>query len=66
MPPLSRKVMTVKELADYLALHQSTVYRLLKDHEIPGFRVGSDWRFNVEEIDRWRLSQPTVDKRRVD
>lgn len=60
---LSRKVMTVKELADYLALHPSTVYRLLKLRQIPGFRVGSDWRFNVEEIDRWRLSQPTANKR---
>jgi excisionase family DNA binding protein len=32
----------------------STVYRLLKRNELPAFRVGSDWRFNVEAIDRWR------------
>ena len=57
---LSRKVMTVKEMADYLGVHSSTIYKLLKKHQIPGFRVGSDWRFNVEEVDRWRLAQPTV------
>jgi hypothetical protein len=23
-------------------------------NELPAFKVGSDWRFDVEEIDRWR------------
>jgi excisionase family DNA binding protein len=29
------------------------IYRLLKRGELPGFKIGSDWRFNAEEIDRW-------------
>jgi len=24
---------------------------------LPGFKIGSDWRFNVEVIDEWRLRQ---------
>jgi excisionase family DNA binding protein len=52
-----RKVMTVKELSDYLKVHPSTVYRQLKRGRLPAFKVGSDWRFNVESIDRWRLGQ---------
>ena len=51
------KVLTVKELCHYLRVHQSTVYRLLKKGMLPGFKVGSDWRFNIEAIDRWRLEQ---------
>jgi excisionase family DNA binding protein len=56
------KVLTVKEAADYLRIHTSTIYRLLKRKELPAFRVGSDWRFNVEDIDRWRLgdSNPSL------
>jgi excisionase family DNA binding protein len=50
------RVMTVNELADYLKIHRTTVYRLLKDRRIPAFRVGSDWRFNKEIIDEWRLN----------
>jgi excisionase family DNA binding protein len=38
-------------------VHRFTIYRLLKRHEIPAFQVGSDWRFNIEEIDRWCLAQ---------
>jgi excisionase family DNA binding protein len=53
----SSRVMTVKELSDYLKVHPSTVYRQLKRGALPAFKVGSDWRFNVESIDRWRLGQ---------
>ncbi len=55
--PVPAKVMTVNELSDYLRVHRSTIYRLLKKGEIPGFKIGSDWRFNVEAIDQWRLQQ---------
>lgn len=45
------EVLTVKELADYLRVHPTTIYRLLRAGELPGFRVGSDWRFNRETVD---------------
>ncbi|MGO9453381.1 MAG: helix-turn-helix domain-containing protein [Candidatus Binataceae bacterium] len=51
------KVMTVIEVAEYLNVHPSTIYRLLRRKEIPAFRVGSDWRFNRESIDTWRTSR---------
>jgi excisionase family DNA binding protein len=47
-------ILTVNELADYLRVHRSTVYRLLKQHQIPAFRVGSDWRFSQEAIVEWQ------------
>lgn len=47
------RVFTVDELADYLRIHRSTIYRLLRRHAIPGFKIGSDWRFNSEEIELW-------------
>ena len=50
-------LLTVKELCNYLKVNRSTVYRLLKTGQLPALRVGSDWRFNVEEIDRWRFER---------
>lgn len=31
--------------------------QLLKHNQIPGFRLDLDWRFDLEEIDRWRLKR---------
>jgi len=50
-------VLTVADLCEYLKVHRTTVYKLLKARKIPAFRFGGDWRFNREQIDKWRLSQ---------
>lgn len=50
-------VMTVKEVAHYLKVHQSTVYRLLKQSALPAFRLGSDWRFRKVDLDEWLKQQ---------
>ena len=49
--------MTVTDVAEYLKVSPSTIYHLLKAGQLPAFRVGGDWRFNVEEIDHWRLER---------
>jgi excisionase family DNA binding protein len=51
------KVITISELSQYLRVHRSTLYRLLKKQQLPGFKIGSDWRFNIEAIDQWRMQQ---------
>ena len=45
--------MTTADLARHLRVHVSTVYRMLSRHELPAFKVGSDWRFNLVQIDEW-------------
>ena len=50
-------ILTVDELSAYLHVHRTTIYRLLKHGKLPGFRVGSDWRFNLDAIDRWCSEQ---------
>jgi excisionase family DNA binding protein len=51
---MAASVLTLEEVAGYLRVHPSTIYRMLKRQQIPAFKVGSDWRFNLESIDRWR------------
>jgi excisionase family DNA binding protein len=43
-------VLTVEEVARYLHVHKSTIYRLLRQKELPAFKVGSDWLLNVNYI----------------
>jgi excisionase family DNA binding protein len=53
-------VMTLEEVAEFLRVHSSTVYRLLKDRNIPAFKVGSDWRFNIDSIEKWVVNLETA------
>ena len=54
---LPARLMTVRDLSEYLHVHKSTIYRMLRQREIPAFRIGSDWRFNIESVDRWCSEQ---------
>ena len=46
-------LLMVDEIARFLRIHPTTIYRLIKSKKIPAFRVGSEWRFDRKEIDRW-------------
>ena len=50
---MTKEIVTVKGLAGYLHCHPSTVYRLVKRGDIPGFRLGGGWRFKIDEVNRW-------------
>ena len=50
-------IMTVKELADYLKIAEKTAYRFALEKKIPGFKVGTAWRFRKKEIDEWIAKQ---------
>lgn len=58
-----REIMTVPELSAYLRVHPSTIYRLLKYRRIPGFKIGSDWRFEKSAIDAWFTQRSLIDSR---
>jgi len=53
-------VLTVNDLADFLRVHRSTIYKLVKRGNLPAFKVGADWRFHTDAIDRWRLQQDSA------
>jgi excisionase family DNA binding protein len=49
---------TIHELeADSPHIHKSTLYQLIKKHQLPVFRVGSDYRFDRQAIDGWCRAQ---------
>ena len=47
------EILTVREICDLLQVHQSTIYKLVRQGKIPSFRVGTDWRFRKDLIERW-------------
>ena len=45
------KILTAKELAEYLKLTEVTICKYATEGKIPGNKVGSRWRFEKEKID---------------
>ena len=55
--PQRTQIMTLKEVAKYLGVHTMTVYRLLKEKKLPGFKVGGQWRTKKEVLDNFLLKE---------
>jgi excisionase family DNA binding protein len=47
------EVLTIEELARYLKIPKSTLYKLVREARIPCQKVGRHWRFLKGAIDRW-------------
>jgi excisionase family DNA binding protein len=47
------QIMTTKELAEYLNLHEITVGKYAAQGRIPAVRIGKRWRFDKNAIDEW-------------
>ncbi|ARP72100.1 helix-turn-helix domain-containing protein [Streptomyces pluripotens] len=48
-----KRLMTVNELADYLAVKPAWIYNNHRALGIPSRKVGGSLRFRLSEVDRW-------------
>jgi excisionase family DNA binding protein len=54
---MDSEFLTAEEVAEYLRLPLSTVYKLAQDKRLPGFKVGKHWRFRKDTIQKWITDQ---------
>ena len=54
----SNEIMTLDELAEYLKISKSTLYKLAQQSKLPGQKVGKRWRFHKDAIDEWLKQHP--------
>ena len=47
------EILTIRDVATYLKLPVSTVYRLAERRDLPGHKVGRQWRFHKSVLDEW-------------
>ncbi|MBI9047768.1 MAG: helix-turn-helix domain-containing protein [Anaerolineaceae bacterium] len=51
---------TAEEVANYLRLPLSTVYKLVQENKIPGFKIGKHWRFRKIKFEEWIKEQESI------
>ena len=51
------QIFTVKEVAEYLHCSVSSIRTLVRNKQIPFFRIGSKLNFNKEAVDTWVHNQ---------
>lgn len=51
--PILAQIMTTREVAEYLKLHEITIINHAAKGIIPGIKIGSRWRFDKQAIDKW-------------
>ena len=47
------EIMTTAEVAQYLQVHPRTLYKLIRQRQIPVFKLGADYRFFRDAIEKW-------------
>jgi excisionase family DNA binding protein len=49
--------LTTDEVLAYLKVTPRTIYRLIRNGELPAMRVGRQWRFRRADLDAWLARQ---------
>jgi excisionase family DNA binding protein len=50
------RVLTINEVAAIFRVHPTTIYRLVRRGDLPGFKIGGNWRINKASLDSWLSS----------
>ena len=53
----AKRLLTVDEVASYLKIPKSTLYRMCSEREIPCAKIGKHWRFDKKLIDDWFIGK---------
>jgi excisionase family DNA binding protein len=51
------RIMTAVEVAQHLKIHPGKVYKLVRNGQIPAFKIGGDYRFYRDAIEKWIANQ---------
>ncbi len=58
--------LSIREAARWLGVSTRTVYRLVQQGGLPGFRVGGQWRFSQALLEGWVADRVTVERLRAE
>ena len=63
---MSENLLTASEVAKYLRVKTETVYKLIRNGDLPAARIGGQWRFREIELERWVEARMAPEIRQTD
>jgi excisionase family DNA binding protein len=55
-------ILTIEEVARYLKMKPQTIYKWAQEGQIPGAKLGKEWRFRKHILDEWIDSSIALSK----
>ena len=55
-------ILTIEEVARYLKMKPQTIYKWAQEGQIPGAKLGKEWRFRKQILDEWIDSSIALSK----
>lgn len=50
---MEERWLSVKEVATYLGVGRSTIYKWIERYDLPAHKAGRLWKFSRAEVDQW-------------
>ena len=47
------RIATVAEVARYLHVQPTTIYKLIRTGQLPAFKIGAEYRFDMDQLKKW-------------
>lgn len=47
---MSEKILNIDEACEFLGIKRRTIYKLLKEGNLPAVKIGGQWRFSQEVL----------------
>jgi excisionase family DNA binding protein len=54
---MEERLLTVREIAEYMQMNERTILKLVNAGSLPGAKIASQWRFKRSVIDAWLADQ---------
>lgn len=53
MQAMTEKLLDKQDVMEMLGISESSFFRMMKRGELPGFKVGRDWKFTAQDMQRY-------------
>lgn len=50
---MKKEILTIEEAAEYLQIGKKSMYKLVKEGNLPGRKVLNKWRFEKSSLRKW-------------